>query len=649
MRIKRSTFCLLTVLCAVAGCSQTGGVRPGDTPGMRTVASVGDKPLPIVTGEPGGGSVRAETDELDLPESSGARISGRVFDDRGKAVANAKVRLAENGSPGGKVINATTERSGAFTLRGLKTGVSYAVIAEYQGEDGMMTGQAQAKAPQSGVRIGLQPRDRESTQNHASIRPARPRVEPISNIDPVDDEPAEETRPADKINTEDLDLPADDAASLPRRKNVRISRAPDDPSASSVRAGWNLRQPKSAPAAAAPTRPHDSTDEGQPASETQAPADPSSELDDDGPNPLPPALDTAAVSGARSGDVDAEGPIRIARTAPKSSSGTKRRTASGAGERDDPRAIGIMEPPGAREPGSMPEEVLPGARVITPASSAPIVVTDPPDEASPRRSPARRSRRTSAAANARPAENPPSDPGSSAKADGDAIDGASTEPARPTWRQLARNQSKLPLDESVRLAAHDAPAGLGEVVTLTGSNPVAKPARSRLLGGPRPPVDDAVTRTVCRFDPTERRLVDFQLLGLDGKLVSFHDIDADLILLDFWGSWCAPCRTSIPHLVELQEKLGGKRLQVVGIACEKGTSTQDWQASATRASRDLGINYPVLLSSKERSCPVQKAFQVQFFPTMVLLDRDGRSLAREEGATEVTLARMDRAIAAATR
>jgi hypothetical protein len=65
--------------------------------------------------------------------------------------------------------------------------------------------------------------------------------------------------------------------------------------------------------------------------------------------------------------------------------------------------------------------------------------------------------------------------------------------------------------------------------------------------------------------------------------------------------------------------------------------------------QELGINYPVLLSSKEGSCPLQQALQIQFYPTMILLDREGKLLAREQGATEVTMSRMDRAIQTALR
>jgi thiol-disulfide isomerase/thioredoxin len=148
----------------------------------------------------------------------------------------------------------------------------------------------------------------------------------------------------------------------------------------------------------------------------------------------------------------------------------------------------------------------------------------------------------------------------------------------------------------------------------------------------------------CQFDPAERRLEDFVLPDVQGRMVSFRELDADLVLLDFWGTWCAPCRKSVSHLVEIQKTLGGKKMQVVGIACEKA-GPKDRTAKVAQSMKQLGINYPVLISSMDGTCPVQDAFQIQFYPTMVLLDRQGRILWREQGATDITLARMDRFIA----
>ena len=78
-----------------------------------------------------------------------------------------------------------------------------------------------------------------------------------------------------------------------------------------------------------------------------------------------------------------------------------------------------------------------------------------------------------------------------------------------------------------------------------------------------------VSLSLCSYDTRLRKVVDFRLPDLEGKPVRFQDLDADFILLDFWGTWCAPCLESIPHLVSLQKEYGPRRLRVVGIACEQ--------------------------------------------------------------------------------
>ena len=185
MRIPRWGACLLGVGClGFVGCSQTGWLRPNGPTDTKITASVNGKPVTTAAGEPStstgsgaGTALREETDDLDPPPAAGSRISGRVFDEDSRAVPNAKVRLGVGGSAGGRVNFATTDRSGAFTLHGLRPGVSYTVIAEYQGEDGMMSGRVQARAPETGVRIALGARDPafEAEPRGAKVLPARVR------------------------------------------------------------------------------------------------------------------------------------------------------------------------------------------------------------------------------------------------------------------------------------------------------------------------------------------------------------------------------------------------------------------------------------------------------------------------------------------
>ncbi len=219
---------------------------------------------------------------------------------------------------------------------------------------------------------------------------------------------------------------------------------------------------------------------------------------------------------------------------------------------------------------------------------------------------------------------------------------------RPTWGELVFQKPPIPLDESLQKASREqAPQGPPVVGTAPAAQSKPKSAQVTARNdlkpqqGPQAPARPGVW---CEFNPLERRLIDFQLPDAQGRMVAFHDIDADLVLLDFWGTWCAPCRKSIPHLNEIEQMLGGKKVQVIGIACER-TASKDRPAKVKAAIRDLKITYPVLISGMDGTCPVQDAFGIQFYPTMVLLDRQGRILWREQGATDVTLARMDRFIA----
>src|SRR5208282_4630573 len=206
---------LLFLPLCMFGCSQNWTVRkpPGDD--VKTVASVGDNSLPIRSGTPDS-SVRAQDTEPISPTPS------------------AKVRLAVGGESGGKAVSAVTDRSGAFTLRGLRPGSSYTVIAEYEGENGLMTGRVEAEAPDIDVRIGLQRRAADGDDVRTTIRPARPNVAPISNVEDSDE--AENAGPLSaRTGRDDLEPPAPEAEAL--RGNDSGSRPAPQISASAGSSG----------------------------------------------------------------------------------------------------------------------------------------------------------------------------------------------------------------------------------------------------------------------------------------------------------------------------------------------------------------------------------------------------------------------------
>jgi thiol-disulfide isomerase/thioredoxin len=562
---------------------------------------------------------------------SRGRISGRVYDERGKPVPGAKVRLAVGGESGGRAVSAVTDRSGAFTLREVRPGSSYTVIAEYEGEHGLLTGRVEAEAPETDVRIGLQRRAADGDDARTTIRPARPNVAPISNVEEPEED--ENSGPLSaRSNRQDLEPPAPEAEALrgndsESRTTPRISAAAGS---SGKGSGWTQgRRPvdRSAAGQGGAVGSGSGSAEGSSRS-ARAPREAD---DDDEVNPLPPALGPEKVGSTLEPGDAADLSIALARGQDSSQGQGQRKRASVMRSTPVVPADAAMDgdpaAPDESAPRPLPQGVVAGVRSIESSSYAPLLMNDP--VASPRK-PASSPRQATRDLDEPSASLPPRPVRAATP----------TEPTRPTWGELAFKKEPIPLDESLRKVSRD-PAVKGTRASADeGLKAAAKttaaiaPAAAALATG---------TRASCQFNPEERRLVDFRLPDVQGQMVSFHDFDADLILLDFWGTWCGYCRKSVAHLNEVQQTLGGKKLQVVGIACER-TPVKDRAAIVAKSLKELKINYPVLITSMNGTCPVQDAFHIMFYPTLVLVDRHGRVLWREQGATDMTLARMDRFI-----
>jgi cytochrome c biogenesis protein CcmG/thiol:disulfide interchange protein DsbE len=121
---------------------------------------------------------------------------------------------------------------------------------------------------------------------------------------------------------------------------------------------------------------------------------------------------------------------------------------------------------------------------------------------------------------------------------------------------------------------------------------------------------------------------DFKLAGLDGKPVTLADSKGKVVLVNFWATWCGPCRAEIPDLVELQKKYKD-RLQILGLAVDD----EDLDAIKKFAAR-FGVNYPVALATNE--------IRLQYggipaLPTSFILDSEGRVVQKHEGLRDPVL------------
>jgi thiol-disulfide isomerase/thioredoxin len=118
----------------------------------------------------------------------------------------------------------------------------------------------------------------------------------------------------------------------------------------------------------------------------------------------------------------------------------------------------------------------------------------------------------------------------------------------------------------------------------------------------------------------------WELKNLDGKSVRLSDFKGKVVILDFWATWCPPCREEIPHFVELQTKYKDKGLVVVGISLDEGGPAV--VSSFVAAQK---INYPIVMGNET----VSTAYgNIQAIPTTFVIDPNGDIVGRHEGFTE---------------
>jgi len=116
-----------------------------------------------------------------------------------------------------------------------------------------------------------------------------------------------------------------------------------------------------------------------------------------------------------------------------------------------------------------------------------------------------------------------------------------------------------------------------------------------------------------------------RLPDLEGALHSMEQWRGKVIVVNFWATWCAPCREEIPMLVKLQEKYGARGLQLVGIAIDQPDKVRPYAA-------EMRMNFPVLMASADGiELTRQLGNKAGVLPYTVVLGRDGKIASREVG------------------
>ena len=128
--------------------------------------------------------------------------------------------------------------------------------------------------------------------------------------------------------------------------------------------------------------------------------------------------------------------------------------------------------------------------------------------------------------------------------------------------------------------------------------------------------------TTIRFVKNPSPAPEITLRDLDGHTISSADWSGKVVLLNFWATWCPPCRAEIPDLIQLQDKYAG-RLLIIGLSDDVGSPEK-----VKQFAQQMHMNYPIVIASPELEA---KFGGVMGLPTSFLLDPKGRVVQKHVG------------------
>jgi cytochrome c biogenesis protein CcmG/thiol:disulfide interchange protein DsbE len=123
---------------------------------------------------------------------------------------------------------------------------------------------------------------------------------------------------------------------------------------------------------------------------------------------------------------------------------------------------------------------------------------------------------------------------------------------------------------------------------------------------------------------SQKSAPNWELTDLAGKTVRAADFQGKVVVLDFWATWCPPCREEIPGFIELQQKYQAQGLAVIGVSVDQA------DAGTVKAfAEKLGINYPVVLADAK----TPNVYDIEVLPSTFIIDRAGHIVKQHLGFT----------------
>ena len=131
-------------------------------------------------------------------------------------------------------------------------------------------------------------------------------------------------------------------------------------------------------------------------------------------------------------------------------------------------------------------------------------------------------------------------------------------------------------------------------------------------------------------------VIPFAQIGIDGTMVDVNTYIGKVVLIDFWGSWCVPCRISHPALKELYDQYKSKGFEIIGISNEIANSNRDKKKQDIawrKAVKEDGLTWPQILYDPAIK-DIVKEYDINGYPTKFLVDQNGKFVMRILGNSE---------------
>ncbi len=121
------------------------------------------------------------------------------------------------------------------------------------------------------------------------------------------------------------------------------------------------------------------------------------------------------------------------------------------------------------------------------------------------------------------------------------------------------------------------------------------------------------------------RACDLPLSDLEGKPIDLAQLKGKVVVVNFWATWCNPCREEIPDFVQLYKEYRGRGLEIIGVSLDKGKEER-----VKAFAKEFGIEYPIVVGDIQ----VARRWLVQGIPRTFIIDREGKIAQKIVGVTD---------------